>query len=82
MATQLQAVGGSTFNEPAFTTKMLSYFEGFIAWVRARGKVVAKCERCQATHTFESQAHFDQFEHKCTADVGMGQECGGLLIGG
>lgn len=82
MATQLQAVGGSTFNEPTFTVKMLSYFDGFIGWVRARGKVSAKCDRCQATHTFESQAHFDQYEHRCTADIGMGQECGGTLIGG
>ena len=81
MTSQLQAAGGPTFNEPAFVEKMLSYLDGFMQWVKAHGggKVTAKCNRCQAMHTFESRAHFDSAERICAAEVGFGQTCGGNI---
>ena len=83
MTEQLRQYGGATFNEPAFVNKMLAYFDGFIAWVHANHqaeKVTVKCARCQAVHTFESASHFESIEKKCTADVGVGQVCGGDLV--
>jgi len=82
MSTQLKAVGGSTYNEPQFVGKMEGFLNGFIEWVKqnAGGKVTAKCNRCQAMHTFESRAHFESMQHTCSAEVGLGQQCGGNIV--
>lgn len=81
MANELQKTGYVQFNHPSFVTKMHTYLEGFVTWIREQtiGKANAECPTCGAMHIFENVYEFSKGDHTCGAETSGTGQCQGSL---